>query len=146
MQDGLAERSQPVWASFHGLDSSDIISSVQCQTCGNVHQPLLRTSRKAFVGELKIIHSPIAENCRRLDKVHAECQDWARRHGAKFAPEKYELIHLKLYRSRGTDLHETIRISRTACPPKTEQLGTGGASDCHGVPTSAVSRKRPQAR
>lgn len=34
------------------------------------------------------------ENCRTLTRVHTGCTRWARRHGAVFAPAKYELIHL----------------------------------------------------
>ena len=32
-------------------------------------------------------------NCRILEAGHARCLLWARRHGMKFAPNKYELIH-----------------------------------------------------
>jgi hypothetical protein len=33
-------------------------------------------------------------NYRNLKKVHDACEDWARRHGSKFNPKKYELLHL----------------------------------------------------
>jgi hypothetical protein len=33
-------------------------------------------------------------NCANLRRVHDQCLQWAKRHGAKFAPEKYQLIHL----------------------------------------------------
>ena len=33
------------------------------------------------------------QNCRRLTEAHQLCERWAERHGAKFAPEKYQLIH-----------------------------------------------------
>ncbi len=33
------------------------------------------------------------ENCRMLQTVHERCLEWARRHGASFAPEKYILVH-----------------------------------------------------
>jgi hypothetical protein len=32
-------------------------------------------------------------NCRILETGHSRCLDWAKRHGMKFAPTKYELIH-----------------------------------------------------
>jgi len=32
-------------------------------------------------------------NCQKLEKVHQDCESWAKRHGATFAPHKYELIH-----------------------------------------------------
>ena len=33
------------------------------------------------------------ENCKRLEEAHEKCIDWSRRHGSKFAPDKYKLIH-----------------------------------------------------
>ena len=33
-------------------------------------------------------------NCRTLERAHMICQKWATKHGASFAPKKYELIHL----------------------------------------------------
>lgn len=82
--------------------------------------PLLRTSSLAFVDDLNILvySSSTAENCRRLERAHEKCQEWARRHGAKFSPEKYELIHFT--RSRRTDLHKAVRIEGETCPPKAE--------------------------
>ncbi len=32
-------------------------------------------------------------NCRRLQSIHERCLEWARKHGASFAPEKYILVH-----------------------------------------------------
>jgi len=32
-------------------------------------------------------------NCRRLESAHNQCIAWAKRHGARFAPDKYQLIH-----------------------------------------------------
>ena len=32
-------------------------------------------------------------NCRRLESAHSRCIAWAKRHGARFAPDKYQLIH-----------------------------------------------------
>ena len=33
------------------------------------------------------------ENYYRLTRAHEKCVAWAKRFGAKFAPEKYQLIH-----------------------------------------------------
>jgi hypothetical protein len=33
------------------------------------------------------------DNCQRLQAAHDRCIAWAKRYGAKFAPEKYQLIH-----------------------------------------------------
>ena len=32
-------------------------------------------------------------NCRKLELAHERCMQWARRHGAQFAPDKYTLVH-----------------------------------------------------
>jgi hypothetical protein len=41
-----------------------------------------------------IVWGPSAkENCRKLMVAHEQCLEWAHRHGAVFAPEKYKLIH-----------------------------------------------------
>ena len=38
--------------------------------------------------------SPSAErNCRALERAHEKCLKWALRHGVRFAPNKYKLIH-----------------------------------------------------
>jgi hypothetical protein len=81
---------------------------------------MCRTSSLAFVDDLNILvySSSTAENGRRLERAHEKCQEWARRHGAKFSPEKYELIHFT--RSRRTDLHEAVRVEGETCPPKAE--------------------------
>ena len=34
------------------------------------------------------------EICHLLEKVHDDCLAWVSRHGATFAPQKYELMHL----------------------------------------------------
>src|SRR5437868_742262 len=33
------------------------------------------------------------ENCQHLTEAHDRCIAWAKRHGASFAPEKYQLMH-----------------------------------------------------
>lgn len=40
------------------------------------------------------------ENCRRLEAAHQKCVQWASRHGAAFAPQKYQLIHFTRSRTR----------------------------------------------
>jgi hypothetical protein len=50
-------------------------------------------------------------NCRTLERAHNICLTWAHRHGAKFAPEKYHLIHFTRQRKdpRG-DLQSCVKI------------------------------------
>jgi hypothetical protein len=58
--------------------------------------PTLRTSPTGFVDNVNLLtYGTSAEgNYRNLERVHDACEDWARRHGSKFNPEKYELLHL----------------------------------------------------
>ena len=47
-------------------------------------------------------------NCRILETGHSRCLDWAKRHGMRFAPSKYELIHFT--RSRQFNLQASVRL------------------------------------
>ena len=53
-----------------------------------------------------------------LAKAHEECQDWARKHGSKFAPKKYQLVHFSRRRkAEHLDLklgEDTIKASTSA--------------------------------
>src|SRR5947207_4150474 len=48
-----------------------------------------------FVDDTNIITwgDSAQENCTRLEEEHKRCMDWSRRHGSKFAPDKYKLIY-----------------------------------------------------
>jgi Reverse transcriptase (RNA-dependent DNA polymerase) len=52
------------------------------------------------------------ENCRKLKRLHQASIAWAKRHGIRFAPDKYELIHFTKARrfdlGQGLDLGEGI--------------------------------------
>lgn len=50
------------------------------------------------------------KNCRRLEKAHEICEKWAKRHGAEFAPDKYQLIHFTKKKKVTEDLKSTITI------------------------------------
>jgi hypothetical protein len=49
-----------------------------------------------FVNDINILiyETSTKSNCRALKKAHVECELWARRHEARFASTKYELMHL----------------------------------------------------
>src|SRR5436305_9119998 len=52
------------------------------------------------------------ENCQRLTSAHNRCIAWAKRHGAVFAPEKYQIIHFTRRRRHPPgDLASTVRIN-----------------------------------
>lgn len=51
------------------------------------------------------------DNCRRLEGAHSRCIAWAKRHGAIFAPDKYQLIHFTRSRRHSReDLASTVQI------------------------------------
>jgi len=52
-----------------------------------------------------------AENCRKLTAAHTQCEEWASTNGARFAPEKYQLMHFTRRRRHACeDLASTVRI------------------------------------
>ena len=51
------------------------------------------------------------QNCRTLTATYAQCEAWAREHGAKFAPDKYQLIHFTRSRRHAReDLASTVQV------------------------------------
>jgi hypothetical protein len=51
-----------------------------------------------------------SDNCKRLTAAHDRCIAWAKRYGAKFAPDKYQLMHFTKRRGRREDLASTVQI------------------------------------
>ena len=59
-------------------------------------------------------------NCRRLESAHSRCIAWAKRHGARFAPDKYQLIHFtRRRRDPNGDLASTVRFNGQEVPMET---------------------------
>lgn len=50
-------------------------------------------------------------NCRSLERANEKCMAWARTHGATFAPEKYQLMHLTR-RPKKFNMQATVRIPK----------------------------------
>src|SRR6266513_5086801 len=67
----------------------------------------------SFVDNINIItwSDSAQENYTRLEEAHKKCMDWSRRHGLKFTPEKYKLIHFtRRRRDPAGELASTIKI------------------------------------
>ena len=67
-----------------------------------------------FVDDTNLIawSGSAAENCLRLTEAHGRCVAWAKRHGASFAPEKYQLMHFTRRRHHDSaDLASTVQIA-----------------------------------
>ena len=75
----------PILFLFFNADLLDV-----CSRSGRT------VSAIGFVDDVNILTygTQTESNCRILGKLHDKCQKWARTHGATFAPQKYELIHL----------------------------------------------------
>lgn len=57
-------------------------------------------------------------NCRALEKAHEICLQWARTHGASFAPKKYELLHLA-QNSKKFNMKAIINLGKVVIKPHT---------------------------
>ena len=82
-----------------------------------------RLDRIGFVDDMNMVAfgRSTEDNCRRLEQAHEQCVYWASRHGAKFAPEKYELMHFS--RRKCYDMTATIQIGdRTIQPAKVMRI------------------------
>ncbi|RAQ99830.1 reverse transcriptase [Stemphylium lycopersici] len=79
------------------------------------------TSASGFVDDTNILawSDSTEENCRILQKKHKECEEWARKHGARFAPEKYQLIHFSRARNRH-NMQAPITIQGHTTEPSSE--------------------------
>jgi hypothetical protein len=66
------------------------------------NRPLEQASALGFADDVNILAygRSTEQNCTLLEILHERCLDWARRHGAVFAPDKYELMHLTRKRRR----------------------------------------------
>jgi Reverse transcriptase (RNA-dependent DNA polymerase) len=73
----------------------------------------LRTSAIGFVDDIHILTygDSTERNCKTLERIHQRCEEWARKHGAQFAPEKYELIHFAK-RPKQFNMMATLQIGQ----------------------------------
>ncbi|KHJ33088.1 hypothetical protein EV44_g3132 [Erysiphe necator] len=91
--------------------------------------PLLQTPSTAavgFVDDTNILtwSSSTEENCRKLEEKHGVCEEWARKHGVRFAPEKYQLMHFTRARKRhNLEAKVSIQGHLTSPQPSLRVLG-----------------------
>jgi hypothetical protein len=109
VQDFLSDRSTEIRVGEYTLPESKVFAGIPqgspispvlylfynadlLDACNDLR---LRTSPIGFVDDINILtySTSTEENCAKLEHIHNACETWARRHGSKFAPEKYELIH-----------------------------------------------------
>ena len=78
-----------------------------------------------FVDDTNIIAWGVSaeDNCRRLNAAHSQCEDWAEEHGAKFAPDKYQLIHFTRGRKQATEAQaSSIRFGDYIIQPESTAI------------------------
>ena len=78
----------------------------------------LRTSGVGFVDDVNILTygANTMRNCETLKRIHTACEEWARRHGSQFNPDKYELIHLTRRPSR-YEMNKGLQIGSQVITP-----------------------------
>ena len=85
-----------------------------------VHTPEKGVSALGFADDTNLLaFSPsLKSNLLKLKSTHSKCLDWVRKHGMKFAPEKYELLHFS--RRRTDNLQLSLRLGEVVLQPKKE--------------------------
>ncbi|KAI0998445.1 hypothetical protein K3495_g9750, partial [Podosphaera aphanis] len=84
--------------------------------------PMLQTpstTAVGFVDDTNILtwSNSTEENCKKLEEQHGICEAWAKKHGVKFAPEKYQLMHFTRARKRH-NLQATVDIQGHLTSPQ----------------------------
>jgi hypothetical protein len=88
---------------------------------GLASRPNLGVHTIGFVDDLNLLaySKSTEQNCATLGQIHERCLDWASRHGMKFAPHKYELIHFTTARKKH-NLQATIKVGSIEKLPSTQ--------------------------
>lgn len=86
----------------------------QCLAAG------LRLQIVGFVNDIHLLaYGESTEgNCQTLKIAHKICLEWASTHGASFAPQKYELVHLTRSPKR-FNMKAAVDLGITSTKPKT---------------------------
>ena len=107
-----------------------------------------RLSASGFVDDTTLLAygRSTESNCRTLSRAHDCCMKWARRYGASFAPDKYELIHLSR-RPRGFNMQAQLQLGSLTKEPTSKirvlevwldpQLRWGGKDENPNQPTTS---------
>lgn len=77
----------------YGVSGSKNNNTPLIEDCANSG---LRVQVGGFVDDVHLMAygNSTEANCKTLERAHTLCLKWAQKHGASFAPTKYELMHL----------------------------------------------------
>lgn len=119
----LGGKTSPIEAVETGIPQGSPISPILFLF---FNAPLIEACAKAkipvqvggFVDDIHLLaYSKSTEtNCRWLEQAHKICLRWAKTHGATFAPQKYELVHLSRTPKK-FNMEETVRFNSTEILP-----------------------------
>ena len=81
----------------------------------------LRTSATGFVDDVNILtySESTEQNCLKLTEIHKKCQSWTKKHGSKFCPDKYELIHFSRTK-KNFNMTAEIKLGDQKIGPKSD--------------------------
>ncbi|KAI0994031.1 hypothetical protein K3495_g14151 [Podosphaera aphanis] len=91
--------------TYTGIPQGSSLSPILFLFFASTLLPALQTANSSavgFVDDTNILtwSSTTEENCQKLEQLHEKCIAWAKSHGVKFAPDKYQLMH---FRGQGKD-------------------------------------------
>jgi hypothetical protein len=89
----------------------------------SLQRPCDATLGFGFVDDTNLIAwgDSARDNCRRLKLAHDKCIAWSKRYGAKFAPDKYKLMHFtRKRRDPSGDLASSVRIDDNEVGPESK--------------------------
>ena len=122
----LNHDSSEVFTVRNGIPQGSLVSPIlflfyneelirKCNTIGE------QACGIGFVDDVNLLvwGESTAANCSLLTRIHRRCEEWARRHGAKFAPQKYELMHLSR-NPKQFDMSACLQLTDLRLHPKTE--------------------------
>jgi len=119
----LGMRTSPMIAVQTGIPQGSPVSPILFLF---FNAPLIEACTRAnlptggFVDDVQLLAygKSTERNCEVLSKAHEICPKWARTHGASFAPQKYELLHL-FRRPKKVNMAMFINFGTTFIEPRT---------------------------
>ncbi|KAI1005137.1 hypothetical protein K3495_g3081 [Podosphaera aphanis] len=109
--------------TYTGIPQGSSLSPILFLFFASTLLPALQTANSSAVGFLDDTNiltwsNTTEENCQKLEQLHEKCIAWAKSHGVKFAPDKYQLMHFSRARKRH-NFQTPVRIQGHTTNPQT---------------------------